>query len=177
MLNLQPVKGLADQNILTEKKNIMVIEIRRATPKDADAVRFLFRDTVSTINAKDYSPEEIAVWMDHYKNTTGWVNKINDQYFYVAEVEKVLVGFSSINSTGYLDFLYIHKDFQGKGVARALLNEIIKLAAELKLTAITTHSSKTARPLFEKHGFVKTGEKITKVQDVVFENQVMVKTL
>ena len=155
----------------------MNVEIRRAKKTDADNVRYLFRDTVLAINSKEYSKAEIDAWMDHYKNTQSWVYKIEDQHFYVAVADKNVVGFASITNAGYLDFLYIHKDFQRAGIARKLLQEIEKTAAGLKLTSITVHSSKTAKAFFENRGFVKTGEHTNKVQDISFINLVMVKTL
>ena len=42
----------------------------------------------------------------------------------IAEIENELTGFSSIEKNGYLDYMYVHKDHQGKGIAKNLLEEI-----------------------------------------------------
>lgn len=44
--------------------------------------------------------------------------------------------------------MFIHKDFQGKGVATLLLNEIERYAVAAGITRITSEVSITARPFF-----------------------------
>ncbi|MFZ1321744.1 MAG: GNAT family N-acetyltransferase [Ignavibacteria bacterium] len=153
------------------------INIRRAAEKDVDDLRFLYRDTVIHINSADYSAEEIKAWSDNFKNTEGLKRKITEQYFIVAEIDKVITGFSSIANDGYLDFMYVHKDYQRKGVAMALLKEIESQAKISDIKKIYSHVSKTARPFFEKYGYIKKGKKINKVNNIEFVNSVMVKVL
>lgn len=50
--------------------------------------------------------------------------------------------------------MFIHKDFQGKGVATLLLNEIERYAVAAGITRITSEVSITARPFFEKRGYI-----------------------
>ena len=50
---------------------------------------------------------------------------IKTHYFIVAtNQQSQIVGFSSITHQGYLHSMFVHKDFQGKGIATILLNEI-----------------------------------------------------
>ena len=153
------------------------INIRRAEEKDVDDLRFLYRDTVIYINSADYTSEEIKAWSDTSKNTAGLKRKISEQYFIVAEIDKIITGFSSIANDGYLDFIYVHKDYQRKGVAIALLNEIESQAKISDIEKIYSHVSKTAGPFFEKYGYIKKGEIINKVNNIEFVNSVMVKVL
>ena len=153
----------------------MKIKIRQANIKDLDQIRFLFRDTVTFINSADYSQQEIEVWADCYKNTVSWTKNILNQYFLVATINDTIVGFSSLADNGYLDFMYIHKDFQRRGVAKRLLTEIEKHADKLSLNRIFSHVSKTAQSFFEKFGYTKTGEQINKVNGVEFVNSIMEK--
>lgn len=151
------------------------INIRRAEEKDIDELRYLYRDTVIYINSADYTPEEIEVWSDTFKYTAGLKRKISEQYFIVAEVDKIITGFSSIANDGYLDFMYVHKDYQRKGVAITLLTEIESHATRSGIKKIYSHVSKTARPFFEKYGYIKKGDNINKVNNIEFVNSVMVK--
>ncbi len=155
----------------------MQILIRKATTNDVDQIRFLFRETVTFINSADYKPEEIRVWADCYKNVGSWVNKIADQHFLIATVDNSVVGFSSIADNGYLDFMYVHKDFQRNGIAKKLLIEIEKYADSLPIKTIFSHVSKTARQFFETNRFIKSGEQINKVSNIEFVNSVMVKII
>lgn len=40
----------------------MAIDIRQAAPNDLEYLAQLFKETIETINAKDYSSEQIKVW-------------------------------------------------------------------------------------------------------------------
>ena len=155
----------------------MEINIRQASKKDVDEIRFLFRDTVTFINSADYKQDEISVWADSYKNVESLTKKILNQYFLVATMSDKIVGFSSLTDNGYLDFMYVHKDFQRQGIAKRLLVEIEMQAEKLLLKKIFSHVSKTARPFFEKNGYIKTGDQINKVQNIEFVNSVMIKTI
>ncbi|MCE7041925.1 GNAT family N-acetyltransferase [Dyadobacter sp. CY312] len=133
----------------------MPVSIRKAKIEDLDEIRTLFRDTVITINSENYNPEEIKVWSECYKNVSSWTRDILEQHFLVAVYDTQIVGFSSITDNGYLDFLYVHKEFQRCGIAKKLLHEIENRAKELSLMEIYSHVSKTAFLFFQKHGYKK----------------------
>ena len=76
---------------------------------------------------------------------------IKTHYFVVAVNQKSqIVGFSSITPQGYLHNMFVHKDFQDKGVATVLLNEIERYAAVMGIKRITSEVSLTARPFLRK---------------------------
>ena len=127
--------------------------IRRATAADVDQVTSLFRATVETINARDYTPEQVSVWAASAGNTENWLQKIAEQYFLVACKGNIITGYASITHTGYLDLLYVHKDFQRRGIARQLFKALEKYAHEQQFRAITAGVSITAKGFFEKYGF------------------------
>jgi len=153
----------------------MQIMIRQATTNDVDQICLLFRDTVTFINSADYTQDQIKVWANCYKNADSWIKNISEQYFLVATADGSIAGFSSITDSGYLDFMYVHKDFQRQGIARKLLTEIEKRADKLLLKKIFSHVSRTAQAFFEKHGYIKTGEQINRVNGIEFVNFVMEK--
>jgi putative acetyltransferase len=153
------------------------MEIRRADINDIDEIRKLYYDTVVTVNAKDYSKEQIQAWASTAGNGPGWIRRIEEQYFYVALINSKIVGFGSLDNSGYLDLLYVHKDYQKKGIGSSLLQELEKTANELELTEINVQASITAKPFFETNGFTLTGEKHKLVEDVAFTNSIMVKKI
>ena len=55
--------------------------------------------------------------------------------------------------------LFVDPDFGRHGVASALLASVVALARQRGLPALTTFASLTSRPVFERHGFVITGER------------------
>jgi putative acetyltransferase len=71
----------------------------------------------------------------------------------VAEEGSTIVGFGDMDSNGYLDRLYVHKNYQGKGIASAIVNELEQQAARQGVSFFTTHASLTAKSFFEKRGY------------------------
>ena len=57
-----------------------------------------------------------------------------------------IVGFGDMDETGYLDRLYVHKDYQGQGIASAICDELERFAAG---KTFTTHASITAKLFFQ----------------------------
>lgn len=153
------------------------MKIRRANNDDHPQIRQLFYDTITGVNKKDYSPQQITVWSAGYLPIEKWTTKIKEQHFFVAEIDKRVVGFASICNDGYLDYMYCHKDFQGQGIATALLNTLEEIAAELNLKEIWAHVSITARPFFKSKGFELTSVYTTVFDGVEFEDSTMTKVL
>jgi len=153
------------------------IKLRTASQSDIKDIIALYQGTVRNINIKDYSPEQINVWAGGADNYERWQSAIKEQYFVLAEINGKLAGFSSIAKDGYLDFMYVHKDFQRFGVASELLNEIEKKAAEQNNAEIYSHVSKTARGFFEKMGYKHIKDLNDPYKGVMFINALMLKKL
>src|SRR5688572_22046501 len=99
------------------------IMIKPATAQDVDAIRLLFFDTVTTVNARDYNEEQIKMWSAGYANVNGWLEKLAAQNFFIAKVENMVLGFASLSNEGCVDYLYVHKDYQRKGIAGKLVEK------------------------------------------------------
>ena len=109
----------------------------------------LFYNTVHSVNAADYSAEQLDAWAREPNQLTAKREVLLEQLTLVAEIDGDIVGFGSIDKFGYLDLLYVHKDYQRQGIAAALCDEL-----EEGFGTITTYASITARPFFEKRGYV-----------------------
>lgn len=153
------------------------MKIREAKTNDARQIGNLYFDTVRTINAKDYNENQIKVWSESGLEYKKWERIIADQYFIVAEEDEVISGFATLTKDGYLDFMYVHKNFQRKGVAKMLLEEIERKAEEQKNPEIYSHVSKTAKGFFEKHGFYFDGKLVDEFKGETFINNLMKKKL
>jgi putative acetyltransferase len=129
------------------------VQVRRARPEDADGIRQLFQDTIRTVNSRDYHEAQIRAWISASGHRERWLQKIESQYFLVAEMEEGLGGFASITHDGYIDFLFVHKDRQGQGIAGALWHALKNFAEQRGLKKLTASVSITAGPFFEKAGF------------------------
>lgn len=153
------------------------IFIRLANENDVEEILQIFRSTIETVCAKDYSPEQIEAWVSGADYKERWLKMIAEQFFYVAETNEQVSGFASVTSDGYLDTLYVHKDAQGKGIASLLLNTIELKMQELGLHQMHTDASITAKPFFLRKGFVTEREYKKLYKGVLFMNTIMRKML
>ena len=96
---------------------------------------------------------------------------LREHYIIVALDNHMMIGFEDIDKTGYLDHLYVHKDYQRKGIATALCD---KLEAVVQ-NEIVTHVSIAAKAFFEKRGYqtIKAQEAVR--QGIPLTNFVMIK--
>jgi putative acetyltransferase len=157
--------------------NIIEIKIRTAAFADIPNIVEMYRQTVFTVNAKDYTPAQIRVWADGAVNFPRWEAAIKDQYFVLAEIQGKLAGFTSIAKDGYLDFMYVCKDYQRCGVASTLLREIERKAVEQSNPEIYSHVSKTAKRFFLKMGYEHREDIRDLYKGELFINALMIKKL
>lgn len=127
--------------------------IRAYRDSDIPAIARLYYWTVRTINARDYSPEQIAAWAPAIFEDSFWKNRFRRYRVFVAEDAGAVVGFAEFESTGHIDCFYVHHQRQSAGIGSALLRRIETEARELGLGRLFADVSVTARPFFEKKGF------------------------
>lgn len=77
----------------------------------------------------------------------------------MAEIAGHVVGFTALDAAGHVDMLYVDPAAARSGVATALLEHVVAAARQRGLRALTTDASVTARPVFERHGFVVVAER------------------
>lgn len=149
----------------------MNIHIRTYTSKDCLLLAQLFYDTVHTVNARDYTPEQLQAWAPGLPDLEQWNRSFLEHTTFVAEAEGVIAGFGDIDGTGYLDRLYVHKDYQGRGIATALCDALERSAGEVE--RIVTHASLTAKPFFLSRGYRVKKEQQVERNGTLLTNYVM----
>lgn len=131
--------------------------IREYISSDCVKLAELFYQTVHTVNAKDYTKEQLDVWATGNVDLKAWDESFSQHYTLVAVERDTIVGFGDIDGTGYLDRLYVHKDFQNQGIASAICGRL-----ENGFNKITVHASVTAKPFFLGRGY-----KVVREQQVI----------
>lgn len=117
--------------------------VRDYHPKDCAETACLFFDTVHSVNAVDYSPEQLNAWAPQDRDLEEWNCSFLEHRSLVAVWKDKIVGFCGFwQSREYLDRLYVHREFQHQGVATLLCDHLEGSAAVQKLI---THASITAR--------------------------------
>lgn len=153
-------------------KGLKNIIIRNYNSEDCNNLAELFYNTVHSVNVKDYNEEQLNVWATGNIDLDQWNNSFLEHFTVVAVEDDIIVGFGDIDKTGYLDRLFVHKDYQRKGIATAICNELEKVINRSK---ITTHASITARPFFEKRGYKVIKEQEVERRGIVLKNYFMEK--
>ena len=148
--------------------------IRQYTPKDCEDLVKLFYHTVHTTNAKDYSQEQLNVWATDKIDLEVWNKSLSEHYTVVAVENNIIVGFGDIDKSGYLDRLFVHRDYQRRGIATAICNE---LERAVKVDKIITYASITAKPFFEQRGFNVVKEQQVERNGIALTNYVMEKQI
>ena len=129
------------------------MEIRRYQQSDCRELAELFYHTVHTVNAEDYTKEQLDAWATGQVDLEAWNQSLQEHVSLVAAEHGVIIGFGDIDKNGYLDRLYVHADYQRKGVASAICNQLEQAVQG----DIVTHASITARP-FLKRGVILSAE-------------------
>ena len=75
----------------------------------------------------------------------------------VAEQEGTLVGFVTIDASGYLDQLVVAPDHWGSELGGLLVNEAKRLSPD-RITLLVNNDNPRAIRFYERNGFVQTGE-------------------
>jgi putative acetyltransferase len=155
------------------------MKIRKYKTSEARALLSLFYDTVHEVNIKHYSEAQVEAWMPSKEERVGyWNERFLNSNTWVAESKGVILGFINLEKSGTaIDMLYVHKDFQRKGVATALLKKVEKKLKQKGITHWTVEASITARPFFEKNGYRLVRENHKILNDMDFLNYIMEKEL
>ncbi|WP_160718126.1 GNAT family N-acetyltransferase [Chitinophaga solisilvae] len=128
--------------------------IRKATVQDVAQLKSLYQGVIRAVNSRDYNEAQVAVWAARGERTESLIRRIHEQHFFVTETpDRIITGFASIDDTGELDMLFVHKDYQRRGIATLLMQQILAVARQLQLPTLTSYVSITAKPFFEKMGF------------------------
>jgi putative acetyltransferase len=135
------------------------VELRAYAAGDAQATSVIFLRAVRETARAHYSPEQVAAWAAEYGNLDSWAAARTAAQTQLAVIAGHVAGFIDLDDNGYIDMLFVDPDFGRQGVASALLASVIARARRRGLPALTTFASLTSRPVFERYGFVITGER------------------
>lgn len=146
------------------------MDIRNYNTDDLEEIYRLFYDTVHSVNLNDYTRAQADAWApldyDHEK----WNKSLTENYCAVAVENNLIIGFGDIDESGFLNRLYVHRDFQKVGVASAICG---KLESYSTNDIIRVHSSITAMPFFIKRGYIVIKEQFVKRKEILLKNFVM----
>ncbi len=153
------------------------MNIRSYHSDDCQAVLSLFYETIHKINRRDYTREQIEAWTNNHNiDPTAWNLSLTHHKTLVAEMDNTIVGFGDLNGN-FLDRLYVHAEYQRRGIATAIMDRLERYAAEQNYATIVTHASITAYPFFRDRNYQLVKEQQVERHGVFLKNMVMQKEL
>ncbi|GLT13606.1 GNAT family N-acetyltransferase [Vibrio algivorus] len=159
------------------KINNATIHIRHYQVSDAQILRQLFFNTVRLVNTKDYTQAQVTAWAPSDYDEQVWAQHMQTLNPLVAEIDGKIVGYADLQSDGLIDHFFCHHQYQGCGVGKALMQSILELAKQRNIHTLYSHVSKTAKPFFERLGFVVEKKQEVEVREQVLTNFKMKKSV
>lgn len=151
------------------------LQLRSYQSSDLPDLGKLFYETIHRVNQKDYTPEQLQAWAPTTAVPVAWHEKFLHTFTQIAILENKIVGFGNLEQTGYLDCLYVHHACQSYGIGTAICDKLEQYAMQQGAQQITVHASITAKPFFEKRGYLLLQEQLVERHGVFLKNYKMQK--
>lgn len=148
------------------------MQIRAYRAEDSAQVVLMVKESILQVAIKAYTLQQVKVWAENI-TLPKWDAVVVGTTALVACEKGIIVGFGNMQSNGYLNMLFVHKDFQHQGVASALVSE---LEQETQCLGYTVYASILAKPLFEKLGYKVWQENTAQIEEQKFLNYFMQKS-
>ena len=159
------------------------LAVRPYRADDLALLHRLMHETIHTVSLRDYTPAQVAAWAPDPESPAGVAQRarlsasLEASIACVADWAGELVGFGNVTSAGFMDYLYVHREHQGRGVASRLLTCLEAAAREAGARQMDTHASLTLRPPLERRGYQVLERRRVVVVGVAMENFWMAKGL
>jgi len=128
--------------------------LRPYRAEDEDAAIELWRLTWQQAHPAIDFTARVAWWRER------WCNElVPNASIIVAEQADTLVGFVTIDGSGYLDQLVVKPDYWGSKLATALVDETKRLSPD-GVTLKVNKDNARAISFYERNGFVHAGEDV-----------------
>jgi predicted N-acetyltransferase YhbS len=125
--------------------------VRPAQPGDAEGISHVIVAALRETNAKDYCEEVIARLEESFSPVA--VSYLLEQRFaFVAVLDGVVIGTASLDGR-VVRTVFIDPAWQRRGIGRALITEVERLAVEKGVALLSVPSSVTAESFYARLGF------------------------
>ena len=99
-----------------DRAAISLVQIRLYEPSDIDNLISLFRESVRRVARRDYTEEQVKAWAPDDIDREARAVRHPSRPTWIAEIDGKMVGFSDLERDGHLDCMYVHADYQGRGI-------------------------------------------------------------
>ncbi len=155
------------------------MRIRNYVEKDAERLVTIFLQAVAVTGSKDYSPEQISVWLSQAPSAEQVNTRCLDgrSTFVAVNQKDEPVAFIDLEMDGHIDLLYALPEVSGQGIVTQLYNHLEKFARDAGLEILYTEASEAARHFFTRQGFDSLHLRQLEIAGVPIHNYAMRKLL
>jgi putative acetyltransferase len=151
--------------------------LRPFLPADLPLLSEIRFAAIEELTVEEYDDALRRAWAAVGNDDAAFALSLEQGLTLVALIGGGPVGFISLQDGGLIDQLYVDPSVARTGVASALVEAIEKLAAARGVASLATDASDTAKPLFEKRGFVATRRNTIAIDGEYLGNTRMTKAL
>jgi len=153
------------------------IALRPYLPTDARRCLQIFVTSIAEIACEDYNEDQCDAWIAAFDDEKAMGKRLAAMLTLVATVDGEPVGFISLKGADGVEMIYVAPERARQGVATTLLDAVTRIAAARGASKLTADVSDTAKPLFEKQGFVGQRRNLVTLGEQWLANTTMSKTL
>jgi putative acetyltransferase len=132
----------------------VTFQLRSYRAEDEDAAIALWQRTWQQAYPGIDFAGRVAWWRDRWRGEL-----VPNAAIIVAEAADALIGFVTIDATGYLDQLVVAPDRWGSELAASLVDEAKRLSPDRITLLVNTDNARAIR-FYERSGFVHAGEDV-----------------
>ncbi|MFQ0972410.1 GNAT family N-acetyltransferase, partial [Gilliamella sp. BG1] len=85
----------------------------------------MFHSSIHAIDTDIYSKAQQEAWCSTPPDYQKWLERLDNTQPWIAIFGSSLAGFVELRDDGYIDCLYVHPDFQKRGIARKLYDHVL----------------------------------------------------
>jgi predicted N-acetyltransferase YhbS len=130
--------------------------IRKAVPRDAEAMFAVHRASVHALCAKAYSAEHMASWFEG-RTPEIYAPALAAEQIWVAEQSGNIVGFVGARP-GEVTLLFVSPQAMGQGIGSGLFEHGLSVAEGTSSAPVTVVATKNSASFYAAHGFAAVGE-------------------
>ena len=176
-----------------------MITIRQYKAEYAKQALNIFRLSIRGIDESNYSFEQKQAWLgangsdvdehiEKQKQKDFWQQRLDKTKPLIATDNNIVIGFlefqidldhynSFKSGVAYIDCLYVHPEYQRRGVAQKLYDKMWLSLLKNNIDNVWVHASKVAYPFFLKQGFDTVERQEVKRHNVILERYLMGKSI
>jgi putative acetyltransferase len=149
--------------------------LRPYVPADAARCAAIFHASIETLTEDDYSDDQRQAWAAAADDVAAFGARLGKALTLIASVSGEPVGFGALKGADAIEMLYVDPGFARRGIGALLIDALSRLAVGRGAKHLTSDVSDTARPSFEKQGFVAQRRNLVQVGEEWLANTTMVK--